>query len=266
MTIIVMRRYGGHYKVGGSPVNVPTTLDQVINMSPHMPNQLQLYPIKLKQKLEYKSHYMYDVICKDCIIAALKWVKEHNNHYKYIEINENWHTMISDDGLSHILIHDDDTNAIANSDNSSRTMQQKNNESKEDYPHTCDKEPQTHDLYRFHTHESHKSKEKILHSNQNADDLDTHSSGSDPELAEDQAALDQKQELTGDVMPSVIQMDNMENCIYQCAPGKNNIPKYVLLDNDFEVVAFPDLFPSGSGAYNSEEICAKLPICKYFQQ
>ena len=43
-----MRRYAGHYKVNGPPVNVPTTLDQFINMLPHVPNQLQLYPIKLK--------------------------------------------------------------------------------------------------------------------------------------------------------------------------------------------------------------------------
>ena len=67
-------------------------------------------------------------------------------------------------------------------------------------------------------------------------------------------------------MPSVIQMDNMENCMYQCAPGENNIPKYVLLDNDFEVLAFPDLFLYGSGDYNFEERSVKLPIRKYFQQ
>ena len=106
----------------------------------------------------------------------------------------------------------------------------------------------------------------ILYSNENPDNLDTHFSDSNTELAEDQAALDRKQELTGDAMPSVIQMDNMENCMYQCAPGENNIPKYVLLDNDFEVLAFPDLFPYGSGDYNSEERSVKLPIRKYFQQ
>ena len=33
--------------------------------------------------------------------------------------------------------------------------------------------------------------------------------------------------------------------------GENNIPKYILLDNDFEVLAFPDLFPYGSGGYHS---------------
>ena len=57
----------------------------------------------------------------------------------------------------------------------------------------------------------------------------------------------------------------MENNIYQCAPGENNIPKCVLMDNDFEILAFSDLFPYGSGAYHSEERQVKLPIQKNFQ-
>ena len=37
------------------------------------------------------------------------------------------------------------------------------------------------------------------------------------------------------------------------------------MDNDFEILVFPDLFPYGSGAYNSEEERqVKLPIQKYF--
>ena len=65
----------------------------------------------------------------------------------------------------------------------------------------------------------------------------------DTELAEDQVAIDNRQQLTGDALPSIIQFDSLENCIYQCAPGENNIPKYILLDDIFEVLAFPDLFP-----------------------
>ena len=57
----------------------------------------------------------------------------------------------------------------------------------------------------------------------------------DTELAEDQAAIDNRQQLTGDALPSIIQFDNLENCIYQCAPGENNITKYILLDDNFEV-------------------------------
>ena len=88
----------------------------------------------------------------------------------------------------------------------------------------------------------------------------------DTELAEEQIAINHRQELTGDPLPSVIQFENLENQIYQCAPGENNIPKYTLLDNDFEVLAFPDLFPYGSGGYHSANRKIKLPIRKYFQQ
>ena len=67
-------------------------------------------------------------------------------------------------------------------------------------------------------------------------------------------------------MPSVVQFDSLESCVYQCAPGENNIPQYILLDNDFEVLAFPDLFPCGKGAYHSIDRSVNLPIRKYFQQ
>ena len=48
ITVIVIRRYGGHYKVNGPPVNVPATLDQIVKILPRMPAQLQLQPLKLK--------------------------------------------------------------------------------------------------------------------------------------------------------------------------------------------------------------------------
>ena len=47
------------------------------------------------------------------------------------------------------------------------------------------------------------------------------------ELHEDQAALDCKQELTCGALPSVVEIENLENREYQCVPGENNIPKYV---------------------------------------
>ena len=58
----------------------------------------------------------------------------------------------------------------------------------------------------------------------------------------------------------------MENHVFQCAPGEHNIPKYILLDTDLEVLAFPDLFPHGYGGYYSEGGPKNLPIRKYFQQ
>ena len=43
-----MRQYGGHYKVNGPPINVLATPDQIIEILPHIPSELQLHPIKLK--------------------------------------------------------------------------------------------------------------------------------------------------------------------------------------------------------------------------
>ena len=65
------------------------------------------------------------------------------------------------------------------------------------------------------------------------------------ELVEDQIALEQKENLTGHLLPSMLQFENIENAIFQCTPGQNNIPRYILLDDEFELLAFPNLFPLG---------------------
>ena len=38
----------------------------------------------------YKSHFMYSFIRKDVVIGAIKWLKENNDLYADVEINENW--------------------------------------------------------------------------------------------------------------------------------------------------------------------------------
>ena len=53
--------------------------------------------------------------------------------------------------------------------------------------------------------------------------MNTGSDDEDTELVEDQAAVNHRQQLTGDPLPSVVQFENLENQIYQCAPGENNI-------------------------------------------
>ena len=95
-----MRQYGSHYKVNGPLVNVPATLDQIIDILPFMSSHLQLHPVKLKHKLEYKSHYMYDMICRDHVISAITWFKEHNSHYIDIKLNKHWYSDIASRELS----------------------------------------------------------------------------------------------------------------------------------------------------------------------
>ena len=100
ITTLVMRWYGGHYKVNDPPVNVPATLDQIIEILPCMPSALWLHAVKLKCKLEYKSHYMYDMIHRDLVISAIIWLKEHNSLYTDIKLNEHWYNDVASRELS----------------------------------------------------------------------------------------------------------------------------------------------------------------------
>ena len=65
-----------------------------------MPSEMQLHPMKLKCKLEYKSHYMYDMIHRDHVVSAITWLKEHNSHYADIKLNEHWYNDIAAKELS----------------------------------------------------------------------------------------------------------------------------------------------------------------------
>ena len=242
-----MRWYGGHYKVNGPPVNVPATLDQIIDILLHMPSELQLHPVKLKHKVEYKIHYMHDMICRDHVISAITWLKQHNANYRDITLNEHWYNDITSRQLSFQL--DESDNHITVNEDAVHNQSLKNDKINKETPNKDDHQ-------ELCTTQIESTK---------ADTIDTEMD-EDTKLAEEQIAINHRQELTGDPLPTVIQFENVENQIYQCAPGENNIPKYILLDNDFEVLAFPDLFPYGSGGYHSANRKVKLPIRKYIQQ
>ena len=188
------------------------------------------------------------MICRDHVISAIAWLKEHNSHYADIKLNEHWYNDIAAKELS-VQIDENDNRITVNEDAVLNQPLQKENTSK-------DKVNKKNNQQLFI---------KQIEST-NVDNNDTESDDEDTELVEEHAAVNFRQELTGDPLPSVVQFENLENQIYQCAPGESNIPKYILLDNDFEVLAFPDLFPYGSGDYHSAHRKVKLPIRKYFQQ
>ena len=162
-----MRQYGGHYKVNGPPVNVQATLDQITDILPRMPTDLQLHPIKLKCKLEYKSHYMYDTIHRDHVISAITWLKECKELSVQIDENDNHITMTEDDVLDQPL--------------------QKENTSTD----------------KLHTVDNQQLCTKQTEST-NVETISTESDDEDTELVEEQAAVNCRQELTGDPLPSVL--------------------------------------------------------------
>ena len=90
MKILVLHRAGSHFKINGSSVNVPTTLSRVCELLPRLPDEAQLIPMKLKQKIEYKDYHMYGSIRKEVVMNAVNWLRENNEHYKDIELNDLW--------------------------------------------------------------------------------------------------------------------------------------------------------------------------------
>ena len=80
-----------------------------------MRSDLQLHPVKLKDKLEYKTHYMYDMICRDHVMSAITWLKAHNSHYRDIKLNEHWYDDIASGELS--LQLDESDNHITMNEN-----------------------------------------------------------------------------------------------------------------------------------------------------
>ena len=81
---------GKQIAIHGPAVNVSTNLDTICNLLPRIPTESQLIPFKLKRRLQYKGHYMFQSVRPDKIMIALKWLKENNELYADIEISQDW--------------------------------------------------------------------------------------------------------------------------------------------------------------------------------
>ena len=168
-----------------------------------MPSELQLHPVKLKCKLEYKSHYM---ICRDCVISAITCLKEHNSCYADIKLNVHWYSDIVFRELSVQLDENDNCITVTEDAVLNQSLQNENKSSEK-----LNKD----DNQQLFTGQMEST---------NVQTIDTESGDEDTELAEEQVAVNCRQELTGDPMPSVVQFENLENQIYECGPGKITFP------------------------------------------
>ena len=81
---------GKQRAIHGPAVNVPTDLHPVCNLLPRLPSEAQVVPMKLKRKLCYKGHYMFQCVRPAKVLAALEWLKANNPLYRDVEINMDW--------------------------------------------------------------------------------------------------------------------------------------------------------------------------------
>ena len=76
--------------IHGPAVNIPADLHPVCDLLPRLPSQAQVVPMKLKRKLSYKGHYMYQYVQPAKVLLALEWLKKNNPLYKDVAIDQEW--------------------------------------------------------------------------------------------------------------------------------------------------------------------------------
>ena len=60
-------------------------------------------------------------------------------------------------------------------------------------------------------------------------------------------------EITGCLYQACLQIEDVEETVFSLDPGENCMQKHICQDKQFDILAFPDLFPSGSGSYSTVE-------------
>ena len=104
--------------IQGPAVNVPSKVDTICNILPRLPSQSELVPLKLKCKLAYKGHYMYDYITPQKLLDALEFLKTNNPLYTDVDVNAQWlqPAMANDaelcEGLVELQNHDVDSDTL----------------------------------------------------------------------------------------------------------------------------------------------------------
>ena len=101
---------GKQRSIHGPAVNVPSKVDTICDVLPRLPSQSELVPLKLKRKVAYKGHYMYDYIRPQKLLDALRFLKANNPLYADIDVNQQWleEAMANDEELCQYLVEQDD--------------------------------------------------------------------------------------------------------------------------------------------------------------
>ena len=66
----------GQLSIHGNVVNVPADVNSIVNTLPRPINESQTIPIKLKRKLSYKHHYLFQNVRPRKVLEAAKYLVE----------------------------------------------------------------------------------------------------------------------------------------------------------------------------------------------
>ena len=97
---------GGQLSIHGNVVNVPADVNSIVNTLTRPIDESQTIPIKLKRKLSYKHHYLFQNVRPRKVLEAAKYLVETSELFQneHIEVQENWLNNINSAPISE---HDD---------------------------------------------------------------------------------------------------------------------------------------------------------------
>ena len=79
--------------------------------------------------------------------------------------------------------------------------------------------------------------------------------------------MERKGKINVEPSSTCIPIDGIEQAAFSIAPEQNSVPKFILLDEDFEHLAFPNYFPGGFGRYDVlQPRRSKLDLRRYVNQ
>lgn len=78
---------GKQLAIRGPVVNVPSVPSTVVDLLPRLPMDTSVLPLKLKRRLSYRGHYMFDNIqpLKVCILCLIFRIKFKNSRFPVVQ-------------------------------------------------------------------------------------------------------------------------------------------------------------------------------------
>ncbi|XP_062607978.1 uncharacterized protein LOC134269784, partial [Saccostrea cucullata] len=246
MQIVNLPR-GGQKGIKGSVVNVPSNISTITSILPRLPSNCGLVPVKLKRKLKYKGHSMYQSIRPENVFRALKYLKNANHNYEDIKVDDEW-------------------------------IQHCKDENEELYKQIFECVPQWENDYLSDESDNNEisnldAKNKKIDSSQAQHDKEYDNVNTSKKNEEHEQSTDEDEEndsLRGLPFNTCLQPRNdpileKNQDIFNIAPGEGQIPIDMISDKNSEILAFPREFPSGKFGLHSNRPTKIYPK-RYFNQ
>ena len=93
---IISLKSGSQRAVSGAVVNVPSNISTTIESLPRTPTESGIIPVKLKRRLCYKGHVLYQHIRPERVRNAVAWLCANNPRYSNVKISST-HELFCED-------------------------------------------------------------------------------------------------------------------------------------------------------------------------